>query len=446
MKSKFGTLLLSVLIACGLWVYVVTNVSVTDTTSLHNVPVVFQNEGALTERNLMLTGGTSQTVTLNITGTRSEILKLRPDNVSVVVDLSRIYDAGRQSVGYVVNYPSDVVSGDFEWTADKTRIFLTVERWVEKYVSVSYSYEGKVEDGYMVDHETATVDQTRILVSGPASLVDPITQAKFVVNLEGQTQPVDQYFAYVLCDEEGEPVVVENIEQIQTDVDQIHFKLDVQRYKNIALKLDVIDGGGATEETTSIVLDTETIMISGPAEVVEELDALTLGTVDLSQIKETTTLTFPVQMPSGVTNRTGLESVNATISFPALITKTFTITNIQPINVPADTVENVVTKQINIKVRGPRTIVQRMQPSDLTVSVDFGDMEVGATVTRQPTVSISSNFADVGIMEIGSVTINLEEEPPETTAPEVDPASESDEESAADPATDPKKDNNGTTG
>ena len=88
MKSKFGTLLLSVLIACGLWAYVVTNVSVTDTTSLHNVPVVFQNEGALTERNLMLTGGTSQTVTLNITGTRSEILKLRPDNVSVVVDLS----------------------------------------------------------------------------------------------------------------------------------------------------------------------------------------------------------------------------------------------------------------------------------------------------------------------------------------------------------------------
>jgi hypothetical protein len=49
-------------------------------------------------------------------------------------------------------------------------------------------------------------------------------------------------------------------------------------------------------------------------------------------------------------------------------------------------------------------------------------------------------------MEIGSVTVNLEEKPPETTAPEVNPASESDEESTSAPTTDPKKDDNGTTG
>lgn len=435
MKNKFLTALLAIVIAFGLWTYVVTNVSVTDSTSLHNVPVVFQNEGALTGRKLMLTGGTSQTVTLNVTGTRSEILKLRPDNVSVVVDLSRIYDAGRQNVQYTVNYPADVVSSDFDYTADKTQISLIVEEQVSKAVDVIHEYDGRVADGYMVDGETLVMDHRKINVSGPASVVDQITQARFVIDLEGLTAPLDQDYEYILCDAEGNRVEVPNVEFVQTDVEVIHVNLGIQRYKEIALKLDVISGGGATEETSSIVLDTETIMISGPDELLEELDVLTVGTVELAQIKETTVMSFPIVLPEGVINRTGVDTVSATISFPALTTKTFTITNIQPVNVPADTLGTVVTKQINVTVRGPRSVIQRMQTSDIAVTIDFGDMEVGATVTRQPTVSISANFPDVGIMENGAVTISLQEKPPETTAPEVD-----------DPEGNPEAGNNGTTG
>lgn len=451
MKNKFVTLLLSCIIAFGLWAYVVTNVSVTDSTSLHNVPVVFQNEGALTGRNLMLTEGTSQTVTLNITGTRSEILKLRPDNVSVVVDLSRIYDAGRRSVEYTVNYPSGVVSGDFEYTADKPRITLTVEEWVEKDVPVYYGYEGKVGEGYMVDYESIYMDYRRIRVSGPASMVEPIKQARFTVFLDGLTQSLDQDYEYTLCDEEGNPVEVENVEYVRTDVEKIHLKLDIQRYKTIKLKLDVLDGAGATEETSTILLDTDKIVVSGPDELLEALDQVVLGTLDLAEIKSAAKLTFPVTLPNGVINRSGVENVNVSVSFPALITKTFTITNIQPVNVPADTVASVVTRQINVKIRGPRSMVQRMQPSDISVTVDFGDMQAGATVTRQPNVTVSANFPEVGILECSPVTISLQEkppetEPPETEPPETEPSTGPEAKTDTDPNGKPGTQKNGTTG
>lgn len=427
MKSKLLTALLAIVIAFSLWAYVVTNVSVEETTSLHNVPVVFQNEGALTGRRLMLTDGASQTVTLTITGTRSEILKLRPDNVSVVVDLSRIYDAGRQGVQYTVNYPADVVASDFEYTADKSRIYLTVEEYVTKAVDVIYEYKGRVADGYMVDNESVQMDYRKINVSGPASVVDQIAQARFEINLEGLTAPLDQDYEYTLCDAEGNPVEVPNVEYVQTDVEMIHVNLSIQRYKEIGLKLNVISGGGATEETSSIYLETETIMVSGTDEVLEDLEYIVIGEVDLAEIKETAKMSFPVVMPEGVTNRTGVENVNVTISFPALAQKTFTITNIHAANIPEGAQGTVVTKQINVTIRGPRSIVQRMQTSDITVTVDFADMEIGATVTRQPTVTISSNFPGVGIMENGAVTISLQELPPET---EPDPADE--------PPTDPE--------
>lgn len=425
MKSKLLTdlltALLSIVIACGLWAYVVTNVNVTDTTSLHGVPVVFQNEGALTSRKLMLTGGTDQTVTLNITGTRSEILKLRPDNVSVMVDLSRIYDAGRQGVEYTINYPADVVTSDFEYTADRTRIYLTVEEQISKSVDVVFNYTGQVADGYMVDYDAVQVDRRRVIVTGPTSVVDQITQARFTINLDGLTQPLDQDYEYTLCDAEGNPVEVPNVEYVQTDVELIHVNLSIQRYKEITLELDVISGGGATEGTTSISLDTETIMVSGTDEVLEKLDSLVIGTVDLAELKETTKLTFPVVMPDGVINRTGVEEVAVTISFPALATKTFTITNIHALNVPAGGQGIVVTKQLSVTIRGPRSIVPRMQASDITVSVDFGDIGIGSTVTRQPIVTISSNYPGVGLLENGAVTISLQELPPEPSEGEEDP-------------------------
>ena len=421
MKSKLLTALLSIVIAFGLWTYVVTNVSVEDTTTIHNVPVVFQNEGALTGRSLMLTEGTSQTVNLTITGTRSEILKLNNNNVSVIVDLSRIYDAGRQSVQYTVNYPADAVTTTFEHTADKSRISLTVEEQVSKAVDVFHNYTGQVAEGYMADYETVTMDIRRVTVTGPASVVEKITQARFTISLDGLTAPLDQDYEYTLCDSEGNPVEVPNVEFVHTDVDKIHVNLSVQRYKEIALTVKINDGGGATEETSSIVLNMETIMVSGTDEMLEDLESLEVGEINLAEIKDTTTLTFPITMPAGVINRTGVEEVNVNISFPALVTKTFTVSNIQAINVPAGTEGIVVTKQVSVTVRGPRSIIQRMQASDITVTVDFADMEIGSTVTKQPNVSVSANYPGVGILENGHVTITLQELPPETTGEEMDP-------------------------
>lgn len=419
MKNKLLHLLLAVVIAFGLWTYVVTNVSVEDTTTIHNVPVVFQNEGALAGRRLMLTEGTAQTVSLTITGTRSEILKLNNNNVSVIVDLSRIYDAGRQSVQYSVNYPADVVTSSFAHTSDKSRITLTVEEQISKPVDVVHSYDGQVAEGYMVDLETVLIDTRKVTVTGPASVVNKITQATFTVSLDGLTGPLDQDYAYTLCDEEGNPVEVPNVEFVHTDVDKIHVNVSIQRYKEITLTVKINDGGGATEETSSILMDTQTIMVSGSDEALEGLETLEIGEINLAELRETTTLTFPLTMPVGVTNRTGLEEVNVKVAFPALATKTFAISNIQPVNVPENTEAVVVTKQINVTVRGPRSIIQRMQASDITVTADFSDMGIGATVTKLPAISISANYPGVGILDNGQVTLTLQELPPEPSEPEV---------------------------
>ena len=51
-KSKLYSMLLSVVIAFGLWLYVVNNVSQETEATFYNIPVAFEREAALDERML----------------------------------------------------------------------------------------------------------------------------------------------------------------------------------------------------------------------------------------------------------------------------------------------------------------------------------------------------------------------------------------------------------
>ena len=57
MKSKLPTLLLSFIVAMGLWLYVVTTVSPEADQNYTGIPVVFENETSLLDRGLMLVSG-----------------------------------------------------------------------------------------------------------------------------------------------------------------------------------------------------------------------------------------------------------------------------------------------------------------------------------------------------------------------------------------------------
>lgn len=423
MKSKFAAGLLSLLVAFGLWTYVINNVSKEETLSLDDVPVLFQNEGALAGNGLVMTGGTGQTVDLTVTGYRSELMKLNSSNVTVVVDLSRLYDAGRQSLQYTVHYPADVDSSSFVYTADRSRITLTLENLIDAKVPVVVQTSGTPAEGYRIFPETQTLSETYINVSGPASVVGQVTQAVIYVDLEGATQSIrNQAFDFALCDAEGNPVEVPNVEQVVTDVSQVELNLTIQGYKYVLLAPNVIDGKGATEETSSIVCSPEGIWITGSDEALASVETITLASnIDLGQYLEDQTITVPIKLPEGITSLSEEDEVEVSISFPELMTKTFTMTNIQPVNVPAGMIPNINTTSVTVTVRGPSVVVQRMTEAAITVSVDFGGLSIGVPKLVEPIITISSTYPGVGIVSNGNVTIVLEEPVPETTGDPMDP-------------------------
>ncbi len=404
MKNKILTALLSLAIAVGLWLYVVTVVSPNSDKHFYNIPVVMQGETLLHERGLMITTTEQPTVSLHLEGNRTDLDKLNSSNITINVDVSRIYEAGTHQLTFTPTYPGDVPNNAIS-VLSKTpgTITVTVESRISKPIPVDVQYSGTLSDGFMADKENKQLDIEEVNIVGPKSVIDRIAMARINVNLEGHSESISDQFQYVLCDEKGEPV---DAALVTTDVEVISLTLKILRVKEITLVVTVVDGGGVTGETGTVTVEPQTIRVSGSDALLESLESVELGVVNLGEISEDTTLTFPIKLPEGITNVTGVTEATVDVKIPELYTKTVVVRKFTVTNVPAGMSADVITRMLEVTVRGPEDAVDSVTADDIAVIVDCSDEQVGtATVKAQITVDVDG----VGAVGIYNITATLKE-------------------------------------
>lgn len=398
MKRKPIAVLFSLAAAFILWLYVITVVSPEFTKTYYSVPVSLQSESMLTEQGLMLASTQTPTVRLVLEGNRSDLININNSDLTVVADLTGINEPGEHKLTYNVSTPSGVPIT----VQDKEPSTVTVnvvERETNQ-IPVQVEYTGTVPEGYIIDKGNELLDYESVSVSGPKDVVDKIDHAAIKINCDEQTQTIVETQRFVLCDAQGNPL---DVSMITTDVEEIRLEVKISRVKTIPLVLTVNDGGGATEENSKIVIDPLEISVSGSETVLENLNELNIGTINLAEILDAETRTFEIKMPEGVKNESGITSATASISFPELSKKDFTITDIQTRNVAEGMEATLLTKQLTITVRGPKSQVASLTEEDISVVLDLAD--VVNTDAVVPQISFGADFPDVGV--VGKYTVSV---------------------------------------
>ena len=410
MKNKIWSLSLSVLLAVCLWMYVITTVSPNSKTTVSDVPVVFEGETWLLEnRNLIITAGKDTTVDLELSGNRSDLNKLNRSNITLKIDLTKIYEAGETSLTYTPLFPSDVPSGAITVESrNPAGIKLQVEKRLTQEIPVKLVFTGAAPEGFLVDMENVILDYPVVNIKGPASVVELVKQARIDVDLEDRTESLSESYRYTLCDEEGNPI---DVEQITTDVAEIRLDMKIQRYQEIPLKLNVIYGGGATEGYTRYEVSPAIIRVSGSDAVLADLSEIVLGTVNFAEHTENTQVTFPINLPEGVTNLTGITEATVDLRFVGLSIKEFTVdaTNIKVINVPNGLKYELMSEVMKVTLRGPVAKINQIKPENIVVTVDLSGKEVGATTVKGVVSVRTEPEGIIGAVGAHSVSITLKE-------------------------------------
>ncbi len=401
-NNKLYSFGLSLLIAFGLWFYVVTNVSYESEETIYNIPVVIADEVVLNERNLMITGISSETISVRLSGSRSDLSKVNNQNVTAELKVSSIGEPDdRIELKPKISYPGDVPSNAFvEESISPAAIYVSVDIRRTKEVPVNIRWTGTRSSDYIYDTENALLDYPAITITGPAAVADQIDHAYVEVDLTQQTESLSESFRYTLCDVAGEPV---DAKQITTSVEEVRVDLKVQRIKEIQLVADVIYGGGATELNTLVTVEPQVIRVSGSEAILAELgDTYTVCTLNLGELEKSQGLKYPISIPEGVINQSGVAEASVTVRFSGLSTREFTVDKIQLINVPEGMEAEIINPSLTVKVRGPASEISLLTEKDIAVVVDMSAAEIGNS-TYKATLTFGEDFPGVGALKTYSV-------------------------------------------
>lgn len=408
MRNKILSGLLSVAIAFGLWMYVITYVSYNDENTFYNIPVVFEGEAVLHDRGLMLSEKEDATITLVLSGSRSDLAKVNSSNITVKASLTGIYEPGENiPLTYSISYPGDVPSNAFvEESKNPETVRVSVEKLVSnKEIPVMVKYNGTaVPEGFMCDKENAQLDHNVILISGPGSVADQISQAIIEVDLTEQRESISQNYRYTLCDGEGNPV---DAESITVNTEEVHLDLKIRRVKEVALKVNVVYGGGVAENNVAVTLDNDTIRLSGGEAVLDALgDEILLGSINLADLDKSQDVSLPINLPEGVTNETGITEVTVTVRFIGVNTREMSVANIEILNVPEGMEVDLITKKLTVIVRGPTGMLSNLTEEDIFATVDFADAEEGSS-TFKAKIAFTDAFDKMGAVGTYSVSATV---------------------------------------
>lgn len=402
MKRNAVRLLLSVLIAFSLWVYVVTVVSPESENTFYNIPVILNNEAVLSDKGLMVTSETNPTVTLRLRGNRSDLNNLKTSDIVVVADLSKINEDGEQQLSYNVSFTGSGSDNAFEVvTQTPSQITLEVTEWDTKEVPVNVTYSGTLGLDYIAYKDEVALDYEAVTITGPKTVVDQISQAVVDVNLDNQSETISQSYRYTLCSEAGEPV---DAASIKTNVAEVNLTLKIQRVKEVQLLLNVTYGGGATKDTTTITMSDETIKVTGSEKLLEGLDSITVGSINLSDFAEDTVLIFPITLQEGIENLTGVTDVTVDIAFNDLVTKVLNVDKIFVSGTPVGMNYEIGTKIVSVTVRGPAELVEAIEAENVTLLISLAGAELGEDLYKAQ-VMIDTKYGDAGVGAIGSYTV-----------------------------------------
>ena len=388
MDNKGLRFLLSLVIALGIWLFVVSVVSPESEVEIRDIPVILDGENALADRNLIVVSDKNFTVDLKLFGSRVDLNKLSASNITIVADLSQITEPGEHNVRYDILYPSSVQSGNVDAKERNPQYLkLTVAERGWKEVPVKIKYTGSVPNNYVVDRQNPKFDNAFITVSGPIEALEKVDHASISVDLEGKTETIVANFRPVLCAADGTPLT--ELGKLTMDVTEVRATIKIFKIKQVPLVVEVKDGGGLTSADVKLTQTLDTIVVSGSDAELEKLDKIVVGRIDLSELMESTEVEFNITMDPGVNNITGVTKVKVNVELLVqLEIRSFKVNQIRPENVPGNRGVKLLTKEITVQIRGTKEALDQLKPEDIVAVVDCSDVADSVNMTIPLNASI----------------------------------------------------------
>ena len=376
--------ILSLAVAILCWLGVQLTQSPTSRNDIENVPVTLSAPAdILADLGLSPIGAEENSVTVTLRGPRTEVGRLKPEDLQVVANISGVSEPRTYDLSLTLTNQDklrDEKGIELERFQPST-IKVRFDRMVTKTFEIQPEISGKViAEGLMADHERITPN--KVTITGPQADLDRIDKAVVAASF---TEPLSRTYSaelpIQLLDAQGEALDTENSSMIM-DSEQAQMMIRVLKIKTLPLVVNFINKplNFPLEDLQLLMSMTDDeITLAGPVDIMDNYQEVLLGYIDFKQLSlDNAEYVFNVELPSTqFSNINSVASVEVYFDTDTWSSATFSTGNLQIENAPPGyTAELLTTSLSNIQLVGKQNIVDTLTADDIVVTVDMAVKEV----------------------------------------------------------------------
>lgn len=377
-KQKVIVQLVCVLLSFGLWIYVTNIENPIKSYELNKVPVEIKNSDNLKSSGLTLSPNQNFYVNLKIEGSSQDLFSIDKEDFKISVDLNElVLKKGENKVMVrIEEAPQDIKI--------KNSTGLTIRINTEEYKTKEVPVKSKInvisKSGYYV--ATPIFSPDIVLVSGPESLVDKVKSVVAEAEESNAVKTIIKNYTVIPVDDNYKEVI-----GVQLSQKWVEATIEINEGKTVPIKINVIGTIQNDLKLKSISSDTTEIGITGPKSILDSISEIGTENIDISQIKDNTSMEVKLKIPDGILIHNGQNNINVNILVEKKKTKEFTI-NYSIIG-QQEGISIVPDKNnITIEVIGFEDDINNLTEANFSAQLDVSEYTKEGEYTKAPTVSL----------------------------------------------------------
>lgn len=391
MQNNKFIFVLAILISFSIWVYSGLGTNNDTNVTLSNIPIQIELTDEARDNGLQIFSGSEQTASVTVTGNRAVLGAVNESDVTVTAAANTINSPNTYDLA--VSASKTNPSANFQVTSAvvPSSIRVVVDYFRESTYQIQDNHiVYKVADGY---YGVTSLSSQAVVISGPQTEISKIDKVYAVADIKGTlTESVETDAELVLYDKNNKKL---STELFTMDVKTVKATVTVLPEKTVEVKptfVNIPDGLVITEDMISI--EPSTILLAGPAEVLNETTSVNLEAIDFSTLKAEKK-TFPslgIDIPTDCKNLSNSTSAKVTLDLSGLSSKSFTVDKFSVDGLSKEYKADVTQKNITVSIVGPKDEINSLSSSDITAVIDTSNSK-GITGSVQMPVTFKINGA-----------------------------------------------------
>lgn len=390
----------SLIVAILLWSYVMGVENPSESITIRNVRVNFQNVDGLERKGLILLNPTEQFVNIRISGKKNDLDKIRQGSVYATADLEG-YGQGDSRVRVDTRFESNPGTVQVESVTPRD-ILVSIDRMITKTMKVSIDTKGRPAENYIVGDVSTSTPEVKL--KGPQNLLDKVRGVVTSLDITGKKEPFTVSNPIKAVDEAGNEIVA--VESTPSVID-----ISVPIFKTVIVPIELKTKGNlpALRKIKSYDISPGTITLKVLKDV-EIPKVITTEEVDVSNVENNSNIKLKLNIPEGLVPVDETVNYNLNILFDNYAIRRVEVNKDQiefknlPDGLTLD--ESSINSAYTVDIKGVEDKVTKLDASKLKFVCDLGNAHPGNQLYE---LLLDKNPDEISLNNPVTIELNVKE-------------------------------------